>query len=795
MARQLYKFTDKIYGFFDKKPVLKTYLKIIILIILIGFGLYLRALPAFKYGLELHANDPWIEYWQANYTYTHGLASWYSLTKQNPATHIFWYPWGRDFTTSSYPGTPIWTAATYYLVSFTGLNIKEWIILQPLVFAAIAMIAIYLAANEISRGNTFAAILSVFIYAVVPAASDRNIIGFVEKEGIAIGFIFLFIYFYSKLTKSLKSKTNNTTLLKYAILSSLTMASVGWFWGGFVYVFGSFILFLVIYPLFGAKDIDNRFMKYNLLIIVLSLLFVGLSPNIMHIMGFYPFKLSIGAMLIGLLIFPILFYILYAEHKKIGLRKPLLTPARYFVLLVFTAIIGVVLISSGIIHIGARYAWALGLHFVNAPPLVQSVEEHQPALQANGPIGVLTTWGTGLTWLFFASPLFMAILGAIYLLYKGGPDRVYLAIAFLVAFYAYMNVTYFEATAAAFGLLVAGIFTGYLASKAIPSREEVMLWKRGRIRVTSKSEFRTLAGILLILVLINLGFSAAYTYDNHSRMIYSIMAGYAPVGARNDAWYRLIDFINKNLSKDSVIITWWDYGYPISVNTHRATVADGATLNGTQISILAKILTARNSTEAVDLMKKLKVPFNKTYIMVFDVFRFVKRGNNTYLVVPVVTRIGGIVGMIDIPKSIWMIRIGGRDPGNYLYLYVAGQNNVFISPRFDDPENLPLIYKLMVDGILYLNILDKNHTYYFAWYTGSVTELSYQYNIVRERLGIKYEVDVTSTRTIMPIERPLANDPYIKPYMVIARPFEGLSSGDTSLVEVIVLYQVVMPSK
>ncbi|MCD6301160.1 MAG: peptide permease [Staphylothermus sp.] len=795
MARQLYELTDKIYRFFDKKPILKTYSKIITLVILIVVGLYLRALPALNYGLELHANDPWIEYWQANYTYTHGPASWYSLTKENPITHIFWYPWGRDFTSSSYPGTPIWTAITYYLVSFTELTIKEWIILQPLIFATIAMIAIYLAANEISRGNTFASLLSVLIYAVVPAASDRNIIGFVEKEGIALGFIFLFIYFYSKLTNSLKNKANETILLKYTVLSALTMAAIGWFWGGFIYVFGSFVLFLLIYPLVGAKEINKEFMKHSLLIIVLSLLFVALSPAIIKNMGLYPFRLSIGAMLLGLLIFPVLFYLLYTEHRKLGLHKPLLTPLRYFMILVLVAIAGVVLISLGIVQIGPRYAWALGLHFVEAPPLVQSVEEHQPALEASGAIGVLVTWGTGLTWLFFASPLIMAILGAFYLLYKGEPDRVYTAVAFLVAFYAYMNATYFEATAAAYGLLVAGVFVGYLASKIIPSKEEVMHWRSGRVRVSSKAEFRTIAGILLVLVLINLGFSAAYTYDTHSRMIPSIMAGYAPLGTRNDAWYRLIDFINENLSKDSVIITWWDYGYPITVNTHRATVADGATLNGTQISILAKILTAKNSTEAINLMKKLRVPFNKTYIMTFDVFRFVKQENNTYVVVPIVTRIGSIVGMVDIPKSIWMIRIGGRDPGNYLYLYVAGQNNVFISPRFDDPENLPLIYKLLVDGILYLNALDKNHTYYFAWYTGSVTELSYQYNIVKERLGIKYEVTVTSTRTILPIERPLADDPYIKPYMVIARPFEGYSSGDTSLVEVIVLYQVVMPGK
>ncbi len=798
MANAFYKWIDRAYKWFDKKPDAK---KAITLAILFGFtilGIYIRALPAINYGLELHANDPWIEYWQANYTYTHGLLSWYTLTRANPATHIFWYPWGRDFTRTSYPGLSIWTAATYYLVKPFGLTIKDWVVLQPLVFAFIAFITIYLAAKEIT-GSEFAGLLSVLLYAVVPAASDRNIVGFVEKEGVALGFIFLFVYFYAKLAKLLSKRNKNTPMkITYTVLAALSMAIVGWFWGGYNYVLGSFVLFLILYPLFAPKEITGEFLKYNILLYVLSLLFVSVSPAILSQLGLYPFRIHIGVVLTALLILPILFNIFHINYRKLGLRKPLLNTWRYFGILLIVIIAGLALIGAGVISIGARYAWALGLHFVKAPPLVQSVEEHQPALVASGIGGILDTWGTGfkplgIHWLFFASPLILAIIGAFYLLYKGGADKVYLAIAFLIAFYAYMNATYFEATAAAYGLLVAGVFMGYLMEKSIPSRQEIQAWRRGRVRVGVSPEYRALAVVFLLLVFINLGFSGYNNYRQHNAMIYSIMSGGAPINARTDAWYDTLRFLRENTSSDSLVIAWWDYGYWISVGAHRATVADGATFNGTQIKILAKILTSMNDTETINLLKKLKAPFNKTYILVFDVFQFIPRGRNSYLVTPV--RAGLIIGLVDIPKSRWMITIGGRNMAKYFYLYRAGRTAI-ISPRFDEPDKLPLIYKIMVDGILYLNYEDKNHTYYFSWYTGSLTEIDrdLKYRLQRYGLNINYEIDATQTKTLTLVDRPLANDPYIKPYKVIADPFYGIRlSGGAKLVEVICIYQVTLP--
>lgn len=803
LANPLYSIADKIYSSLSKKTYLEKSIYIITLSVFIILGIYLRALPAINYGLELHANDPWIEYWQANYTYHHGLLSWYSLTRENPDTHSFWYPWGRDFVLSSYPGLPIWTAATYYIVRYTGLSLKDWVVLQPLIFAFFSYITLILVVKEVSRGNKYAVIASTVLYTVVPAASDRNIVGFVEKEGIAITFIFLTVYLYSKLARMINNnKVSENKKILYTILTALSIAAIGWFWGGYVYILGTMVAFIVLYPLFNPRNITMEFLKYHILLIILSMIFVVPAPSNLRSLGFIPFRLKApGMVMLASLILPVIYALLSNYYRRIGLKKKIMNPVRYFALIVLILIVGVSLYAIGYINISPRFAWALGLRAIApAPPLVQSIEEHQSPLSSPGMVSeMLISWGTGVIPLLLFSPLVLAILGSLYLLYKGGMDQIYLAIAFLIGFYTYMNAAYMEATASSTGLVVAGVFLGYIASKIIPTREEIMEWRKGRIRAGSSTATRIVASLITVLVAVNLVFSGINIYRTHNTMIYSIMAGGAPIAARTDAWYEAIDFLRNNLTENSVVIAWWDYGYWISVAGHKKTVADGATLNSTQIAILAKILTSTSEEELVKYMRMLKLPPNDTYVLVFDVFWFFRDTNNPnqYTVMPYYSPFS-LVGMVDIPKSIWMIRIGGRDISQYFYLYTLGDKTGYIAPRFDQPEKLPLIYKIMVDGILSLNMFEENRTFKFAWYRGTESTLSYKYETLRKTLGITKEVVVTRSFTgqynmmvLEPKDRPLANNTYIKPYMIIAKPFIGITTPEgATLVEVIFIYKI-----
>jgi len=806
LANPIYRLMDRIYSHFDKKPDLEWIIAIAIIGIFLSLGVYMRVLPAINNGLEFHANDDFIEYWQANYTYHHGLLSWYTLTQDNPDTHLFWYPWGRDFTITSYPGLPIWTAATYHLVKFTGLSLKDWSILQPVVFAALSYFTLALAIYELTKGSRFAVVVAIILYTCIPAVADRGIIGFIEKEGVAITFIFLTIYFYSKLAKMINDqRVDLKKKILYAIYTAVSLAAIGWFWGGYVFILGSFIAFTILYPLFNSKAITNEYLLIHALIPILSIALQIVSPANLHTLGLYkPFNYrSIGVILIASLILPVIYAYLANYYRKIGLKKPLLNPVRYFFILVVIVAIGITLYASGVIRISARFAWALGLRAITpAPPLVQSIEEHQSPLTSISTISdMLVSWGTGLPAIYVIplifSPIILSIIGIVYCFYKGGLDYVFVGLTYLIGFYSYLNAAYMEAVASSLGIVVLSLFTAYILQSIIPSRREISDWRSRKVKAFKKTGFRLALLIIALILFANISIATSEMYSKHSRMVPMIMAGGGPIAARNDAWYRAIDVMKNMMPPDAVVVSWWDYGYWISVAGGKYSVADGATSNSTQIAILAKLLTSKNETELFQYMKMLRLPPDKTYLLVFDIFMFIRDSSdiNKYYVYPYYQPYN-LVGMVDIPKSIWMIRIGGRDIAEYLYLYEIrtpdGQTAIYISPRFDQPETLPLIYKVMVDGILSLSMFEANRTFVFKWYTGSMTELSYTYSRVRQELGIKWQISVSNIADIT--KRPFANNTYIQPFMIIAEPYPlQLSNPDASLINVVFIYKITYP--
>ena len=54
-------------------------------------------------------------------------------------------------------------------------------------------------------------------------------------------------------------------------------------------------------------------------------------------------------------------------------------------------------------------------------------------------------------------------------------------------------------------------------------------------------------------------------------------------------WFQALDWIQDNTPTNSVIVSWWDYGYWINVMGNRTTVADNATLNETRIAEIGQM--------------------------------------------------------------------------------------------------------------------------------------------------------------------------------------------------------------
>jgi len=775
------------------KPILPKILVLVLMSAIIGYGLFVRFAPFYLNGFEFFEYDSYIEYWQAKYVFEKGILSWYSLTRENPDTHIFWYPWGRDIIYTSYPLLPMWIGGTYSLIQYTGLSLKEWAVLQPLIFTLLGLIAAYLAATQLSGGNRFAGLLTSFLLAFLPAANDRTLIGFVEKEGVSIFFIFMFLYFYGKTVSSLKQSFGKKTIL-YSVLTALFLGLVGWLWGGYIFLLGSVTAYFIISPLFLGKEFDEKFIKTNILIIGLSMLFTAPSPSIFGQLGFYPLRLSgIGWPILGSCLIPMLYYYLGIQYKRLGLRKPLFSKTRYFMLLVLLVVGGSIAITTGVLGFAGRWAWALGLRFIPADPLVQSIAEHQSPLSSAGTLfQMLRSWGLdpAFPWsiLFPVAPLFLSIIGALYMiLYKQTPETLFVAILFLLSFYSYLNAAYMIAMASYMGTIVAGIFLGYLVQRLVPTQQEIQDYKKGRVRVTGRSN-RLIILAFIALFLVNSAHIAYLDYQTNSSIIYTFKAGNSNLALYSDSWYKIVETLRNDLPVDAVVISWWDYGYGISVDGGRASVADGSTLNFTQIGILGLLLTSVNTSEAASLAKLFNTTPGKTYVLVLELFA-IYEDNETVIIWPVLFPNSSMPGGIDIPKSIWMIRIGNatvdtlksqginvsyRVTSDYLVLI----GNQFISPMFNQPDRLPLIYRMMVDGMLYWGMM-KNKSSIFAWYEGSTSPLSTAtVSRIRELMGIDVTLGLNNPVIVKIQERPLANDTFFKPYAIIAEPFYDPKTGE-----------------
>ncbi|MEM3837231.1 MAG: STT3 domain-containing protein, partial [Fervidicoccaceae archaeon] len=153
-------------SFLDKLYRRRKILGAIISILIAFLAFYIRIQRIFLYGYYLDEADPYFMYWGTNYLVEHGISSWYTLTASNNATHIFWYPWGRDITNTDYPFNMMLAALTYPIAKIFGLSVLQWSVLQPPIAGALIVLFSYLLAREI--GGELAGIFSAFIAAVIP---------------------------------------------------------------------------------------------------------------------------------------------------------------------------------------------------------------------------------------------------------------------------------------------------------------------------------------------------------------------------------------------------------------------------------------------------------------------------------------------------------------------------------------------------------------------------------------------------------------------------------------------------
>ena len=685
------------------------------LIVILAVAAYIRLVPAIKYGLELDANDPWIAYWIAKYFIENGLFNLDGLRD----VKLFWYPVGRDLLTTESIGVSWLAAATYPIGKALGLTLRQWISLFPVYAGVAATLLSYLLVKRLT-GSGLAGLAAAALMAVSPASIVRTTAGFVEKIGFSLPFILAFLIL---LHKGL-SEGDRRRRLFYSALAGAVAGLVGWMWGGIHFVIALYAMLILVDSVLRppSRETLEAYLAAGLMLIAVS------SPYPAVGILYYVREIGVAA-----LVAMAYYALLYALHTRLGFYRPL------FGVWLFTtiAIIGLIAVYNGLVPVSGRILAALG---VDVPsPLVTSVQEHQPASLRT----IMAQAGI---------PLLLALVGLsleVYRLARGGAERspatafrltVYIAAVLLV--YMTSRMAYFMQLAGFATTIAAGLAVGSLVAgppqPPTPSRR----YKK-KLYAPATSDPLKLVGAALAVMVVAAS-AVAYAFTSYSQvelrapaidtsmlppLVFNTPQGSKLVVPFNDAWKIALNWIKENTPEDAIIVSWWDYGYWITVNTGRRTVADGATFNETQIRILARILTGTED-EASALLPLLGAEPNKTYIVFYDAFHVIVDERGVATVLPMFSSARSPVdptlffvnhGRGDLIKSFQMLRIAWRiDPFNsnpfnikYSSRYVDPEGNNYLHfPGFigGPQENVELvrntlIYKMTIYGME--NLLDK----------------------------------------------------------------------------------------
>ena len=262
--------------------------------------------------------------------------------------------------------------------------------------------------------------------------------------------------------------------------------------------------------------------------------------------------------------------------------------------------------------IGTKFIRVLNPTQRGESEIFQSVQEHR-----------LTAWGSiyydyGVGVLFFAIGLFFAI--------RNLTNRnLFITIFGLTTlFFATSMVRLTILLAPAFSILMAigvvGLLRPFIAIIKAPPRITY-----GKKYVTGRVG-KEYSGLVLILVFVLLTFTYAFPSPRaytHAFSPPTILSASVPVRMSQpvEEWTEMLNWMQLNLPENSIICSWWDYGYWITVKGNQTSLADNATFNTTHIGMIGKVFMS-NETEAVRLLRE---NFNgpngpPTHILVFTTF-------------------------------------------------------------------------------------------------------------------------------------------------------------------------------
>jgi dolichyl-diphosphooligosaccharide--protein glycosyltransferase len=566
-----------------------------VLVLAFSISFLIRSQPA-EYGYELMEFDPFFNFRATEYLVENGFSDYFNWHDDES-----WYlpsdstGLGEEGTVGAVGGRNVSatsqvmlhsTAAITYQIFGGNSSLYDFTILFPAVIGSLTVIIIF-GLVRVFAGTT-AGLFASLLFAVSLPILLRGTIGWFKSEPLGIFYALLGLYFFFSGIRSENKKIAFSKIIFGGILMTFAMAS----WGGIQFFIIPVGLFILALP-FVRKD--HKFLIWSIP------LFVGtfLLTAIMFERPGSNFVFGLGGIS---LIIPTIFLVLCIFIQKISKDKHKI---RNGLFLLFS----IILIGSFLLTINEelgslplpsfRYLNALNPFLTTLDPLTDSVAEH-------------ATTSIQLSFFLHSILLIFSALGAWFLLFKKIPSSIIFERNDMRIFVLIMGITGVYVSSAFIRLEVfASISLIFLTSIGL----SILIKEIFKINLSKRKNYSLKISSILILFIL---FTIPLVYPTTSNWINTIdfpptiLNGGTTYPPSND-WIETLEWIKVNTPKDSIVASWWDYGYWIATVAERTTLIDNATISTWQIEKVAKIFMS-TPDEAWNLLTAWDVDYVIVYV-------------------------------------------------------------------------------------------------------------------------------------------------------------------------------------
>jgi dolichyl-diphosphooligosaccharide--protein glycosyltransferase len=619
------------FGRFRPRVDHNSLLTISALLLILFIAFTIRMFPARweiqKGSAHLSEFDPYFQYRFTEHLVKNGFLSWIWPTHWVDTQR--WYPAGIDVAKTGYPGLPFTAATMYSLISTFGINIElmEFCAFIPPLMGMLACLAIYFLGKDM--GGRGVGLISALLLALSPSYIQRSSFGFFDDETIGILALIIFSLLF---LRSIERDRSIGSTVMYAIGSGLTLGYFCAGWGAAFYPIGVvslFVFLLILLRRYTQKILLSYSLTFGLgLFISINVPRLGLG------------YLTQTAILVVTGVFCLLCMIELFRHMKSTRGK------MTFVIAFLAALIGISIILWQLGFLGGiagKFISVINPIAVRAP-LRESVAEHR-----------ITAWGSfynefGISIIFF--------IASFYFILRDLNNRNLFLLIFGITslYFSCSMVRLLVLLAPAFSLVaavgIAGVIKPFRTLLKSPPRIGV---KKKHVLDQVGREYSGAAVLLIFLVLMtNFAFPTPKVYRQAWAPV-TITAGSLPILPNEpvDEWLNMVEWVNTNLDKDTVVCSWWDYGYWLTILGNVTTLADNGTVNRTQIENVGFTFMA-NETQSLKMLKK----YDAQYILVFTTLALGQAQQGQYF--------AQWIGYGDEGKWMWMARISGASKQRFI---------------------------------------------------------------------------------------------------------------------------------